>query len=218
MVLVSPRGTNRVGSPKGELQSWLQPLLAQVISLWNHSKERPELFACFSLPPNNRPNLVAVHNWTYASLVFAQKLGAAGIMRAALDEAAANPALTNAISLGRSTRSLSQPDHDYNVGAILSESGQAFYDTLGRRLALLLLINEERAQELCKALLTQCFRHGPRILDAAVLLAASRLKLSEFIKTCAYANYTRKLENDRDTKLALEPLIAPFIASARQSN
>lgn len=201
-----------------ELKLWLQPLFTQVISLWNHAKERPEIFASFSLPPNDRPNLVAVHNWTYASLVFAQSLDASGAMRAALEEAAANPALTNAISLGRSTRSLSERDHDYNLDAVLSDGGQAFYDSLGRRLALLLLINEDHAQELCKALLTQCFRHGPRILDAAVLLAASRLNLTEFIKTCDYANYSRKLDNDRDTKLALEPLIAPLIESARQRN
>jgi hypothetical protein len=198
-----------------ELRVWLQPLLTHVVSLWNRSKEHPELFATFSLPPNTHPNLVAVHNWAYASLAFGQSLEALGAIEDALGTAAANPLLANAISLGRATRSLGQLEHDFDVEDILNDSGQAFYETLGRRLALLVLLNEDRAQTLCEALLTQCFRHGPRILDAAVLLTASRLNLGEFIRACDFANYARKLDNDRDTKLALEALIAPFIGRSQ---
>jgi hypothetical protein len=197
-----------------EFKMWVQPLLPLIIALWQRAQAHAAIFATFSLPPNERPNSVVVHNWAYASLAFAGTLDAADDMNRALNQAATNPLLSNAISLGKSTRSLIRSDLELlDIGAIQEENSQAFYDNLGRRLACLRLFEYEKQQALCKALLTQCFKHGPKILDAAVILAATRSDLGEFITSRDHVNYVRKLDNDRDVKLAIEPLLAPFISN-----
>jgi hypothetical protein len=58
------------------------------------------------------------------------------------------------------------------------ESREGFYSALGRRLFVLQrMAGDELERQLCGALLHQCVRQGPRVLDAAVILAASRLNL-----------------------------------------
>jgi len=131
-------------------------------------------------------------------------------MRQALDVASMQPLLANAVALGRATRSVTDVATDFGPNAILDENAATFYDALGRRIALLQLLDQDRAHALCAVLVTQCFCHGPRALDAAIFYAAARLNLGDHVRKCKHPTYTKKLDNERDIKLAVEPILATF--------
>jgi hypothetical protein len=194
--------------------SWIRPLLPLVASLWERAENQPSLFAPFRIPPTDLPNAVVVHNWVYASLALATTLDYKSEMLSALDRAANNLSLVSAITLGKSTRSLNPSDPEpVNIGSIQAEGRQTYYDNLGRRLAYLQLLDGEQKREFCKTLLTLCFRHGPRAIDAAVILEAIRCNLLQPIADGEERHYMRRLDSDRETKLAIEPLLSPYISN-----
>ena len=59
-----------------------------------------------------------------------------------------------------------------------------------------------------KALLDQCFRLGPRGIDAAVFLFAKEYQLDDITGNPEYPNYAKRLENNRELRLALTPILA----------
>jgi len=187
---------------------WLHPICNRVIELWNVGKDRPLLFSMFALPTPTVPDPVIIHNWAFASIVFAESLGEKDRVQEALSRAMAQPALADSIALARATRSTSGNEDVFDAGAIRSEHRETFYSALGRRLVVLHTLDDERAREICKALLYQCIRLGPRSIDAAVLLAAYRLNIGEYVDINDYSNYvTRLQENDRELRLSLSPII-----------
>jgi hypothetical protein len=56
--------------------------------------------------------------------------------------------------------------------------------------------------------LDQCLRHGPRGLDAAVFLLAQQLDLTISEGNAEYSNYAKRLDNSRDLRVALAPILA----------
>jgi hypothetical protein len=184
----------------------LYPILDLVISLWRRATDHPLLFAPFSFPPRTKPNSTMVHNWAYASIVFAESLGRGDEILHALEGAAAQSLLADPIALARATRSLAG-DVEVAPASIRSENRESFYSAMGRRLALLEKIDLQRRTEICKAMLDQCFRHGPRDLDATVFLSASHLNLGGYVSQKEHFEYLRRVEQRRELQLALFPIL-----------
>jgi len=188
-------------------RSWLAPILELVIDFWLQVKYRPLLFAPFSLPPATRPNPVIVHNWAYASILFAESLQQGDRLLVALTAARTQPMLADPIALARATRSVARNETKVDPAEMRTENRDTFYSVLGRRLVVLQSIDDEQGREICKALLDQCFRQGPRDLDAAVLLAASRLNLGAYVTQNDRSDYVKRLENNRDLRMTLVPIL-----------
>lgn len=183
----------------------LQPVLDGVIALWSLARERPLIFAPFSLPPTTVPHPAGVHNWTYSSLLFATSMGRLEELLVALEAAKGQPALTDAINRAQTVRSLGSKD-PIDVRRVRNENRDTFYAALGMRLAAMHEAKPETAREICKALLDQCFRQGPRDLDAAVLLAALGLELDNYVKTSDTRDYLRRAANEESCRLAIMPI------------
>ncbi len=196
-------------------RSWLSPILELVITLWLQAKDRPLLFAPFSLPPPTRPNSIIVHNWAYASILFAESLQQGERLFAALAAARTQPALADPVALARATRSVAGNETKVDPAEMRTENRDTFYSVVGRRLVLLQNVDEERGREICEALLDQCFRQGPRDLDAAVFLSASRLNLGAYVTQTDRSDYMKRLENNRDLRLTLVPILQMLGLSPR---
>jgi hypothetical protein len=190
-----------------EFRSWLTPLISLVANLWIQAKGRPSLFAPFSLPPATVPNPVIVHNWAFASIVFAESMRQGDQILAALSDAMTQPMLQSSIALARATRSVAETSVEADPGEIRKENRDTFYSALGRRLVVLQRLDDEHGREVCRALLDQCFRQGPRDLDAAVLLSAARLGMGASIAQTDHSDYVKRMGNSRDLRLALIPLL-----------
>jgi hypothetical protein len=201
-----------------EFRSWLTQLSPLVANLWIHAKDRPRLLAQFSLPPATVPNPVIVHNWAFASMVFAESLEEDNQIFAALEGALAEPMLQNSIALARATRSTGESSIAVDPEEIRKESRDIFYSALGRRLVVLQRLDGERGRATCDALLEQCFRHGPRDLDAAVFLSAARFDICASILQTDLSDYVKRMGNNRDLRLALLPLLEMFgVRTSRSS-
>jgi len=193
-----------------EFKSWLTPLITLVAGLWEQAKDRPFLLAPFSLPPATVPNPVIVHNWAFASMAFSESLRQGDQILAALTDAMTQPLLHDSIALARATRSVAGESVQIDPAEIGNENRATFYATLGRRLVVLQRLDAERGREVCIALLNQCFRLGPRDLDAAVLLSALRLDLGAYIFQMEHSDYIKRMGNSRELRLALIPLLQMF--------
>ena len=118
--------------------------------------------------------------------------------------------LQNAIALAQATRSVAQKSIETDPEEIRKENRETFYSTLGRRLVALQMLDDERGREVCRALLDQCFRQGPRDLDAAVFLSAARLDIGASIPQTDRSDYVKRMGDNRDLRLALIPLLEMF--------
>jgi hypothetical protein len=190
-----------------EFELLILPILDLVREVWRKATEQPLLLASFSLPLPTIPNATIVHNWAYASIVFAEALGETDSIAVVLDVAGARPELADAIALARATRSVARADIEINPLDIRSESRDTFYSVLGRHLAILQTIREERARKICMALVDQCFRQGPRALDVGVFLSAWRLGLRDYVSSADYGDYMNRLSGSQDQRLALNPIL-----------
>jgi hypothetical protein len=114
------------------------------------------------------PNSVIVHNWAFASTLFRESMQQEERIKVALAEAASQPLLTDAIARAQAMRSAAKGDERIGPNEIRSENRDTFYSALGMRLTVLQKLPDARGRQICHAILDQCFRHGPRGLDAAV--------------------------------------------------
>lgn len=197
-----------------EFCSWLQPLVPLIIDLWTKAKEYPQILASFSFSEVTKPDPVIVHNWAYASTIFSEWIGQNNELQEAITAAALNPVLANGIALARATRSSAEEGGNIDINAVREENRDAFYSALGRRLVVLQRLDIEQGHEACKALLDQCICLGPRELDAAVFLSAIHLNLSEYVSQTSLSDYMKRVEDSRDLRLALAPILHMFKNSA----
>ena len=191
-----------------EFQSWLHPLLDQIIAVWRQAIKNPGIFASFSFPPRATPNPVIVHNWAFGSMALAKSLGVKDSILAVLDAAAKEPALSGPITLARAVRLGPGELESLNPAAIRSDNAETFYAALGQRLVSLQYVDSASRDAVVDSLLTQCLRLGPNGLDAAVFLTAGGSKLEYLRNALEYSNYVKRVENDRDLRLALMPFLA----------
>jgi hypothetical protein len=190
-----------------EFRSWLKPILDLLPPLWMKSKEDPLIFATFSLPPATKPSSVIIHNWAYASINFALSMGELPSMLLVLESAAEVPALRDSILMARATRLAASDWEKFDATTIRSEDRKTFYAALGQRLVQLRKISDQARGNLLEALLDQCFRQGPHGLDLAVFLTAIEMGILKFEARPDYQNYMKRLDNDRDLRLAIAPIL-----------
>jgi hypothetical protein len=190
-----------------EFRSWLKPMLDLLADIWIKSKENPLIFAPFSLPPATKPNSVTVHNWAYASIDFALSLGELPSILPILESAAEVPSLREPILRARATRLAASNWDKFNPETIRLEDRATFYAALGQRLAQFIRIPVQARADLLEALLDQCLRQGPHGLDLAVFLSAIERGITDFKTRPDYQNYMKRLDNDRDLRLAIAPIL-----------
>src|SRR5579864_141697 len=193
--------------PPSTFRVQLEKLLDFVFNDTATTEKNPMVFASLSIPPPTKPNATLIHNWAFCSLSFAMSLGAGQKMIAALSSAQSQPDLANSIALGRATRLAGGDDEELNVDEIRAQHRDAFYASLGQRLIRLQRLSSEARKEIVVAFLAQCFRLGPSGLDAAVFLSAAELGVRNFSADPEYWNYMKRLENNRELRLALMPMI-----------
>ncbi|WP_437545622.1 hypothetical protein WME97_39950 [Sorangium sp. So ce367] len=184
-------------------------LLACIVVVWRAAASRPLIFAPFSLPPPTQPNPVIIHNWAFASLRFAETLDQTAEVEAALREASTNMELAPHIALARATRAVARPIDNNALEEARTADPEIFYTTIGRRLAQIKASTSDPT-ELCRILIEQCFRFGPKEIDAAVFLEAARLGLHGHVRASGLRDYAKRLEGDRERRLVLAPILDLF--------
>lgn len=194
--------------PPSEIDQMWECIYQDVLVLWDQIRAKPALLAPFSIPPVDRPDPVLVHNWTYASIRFAESIGKRDTMVQAVQRAAQHDSLRNAIKVALVTGATLDTDVIIAPEEISGESGDVFYASLGRRLTLLETLAQPAAIELCRSLLQQCLRFGPRGLDAAVLIYANQLGLAGQLGSELMSNYLKRVDVNKELRLSLLPLLA----------
>jgi hypothetical protein len=194
--------------PKSEVEAMWVEVYEGILDLWDQVARRPEILASFGLIPREESDPVLVHNWTFASLRFAESLGKREIMegvvaRAAEKQDSLRGAIQRALVIGASL----DEDVPISPAEITDEAPDVFYDALGRRLVVMASMEEAAAREICGVLLKQCMQFGPRGLDAAVLVSASRYGLAGQVGSTLADNYVRRVDADRILRLSLLPLL-----------
>jgi hypothetical protein len=190
-----------------EFRSWLKPILDLLPIVWMKSKEDPLIFAAFSLPPATKPNSVIIHNWAYASINFAISMGELPSILSVLESAAEVSVLRDSVFMARATRLAASDWEKFDSTTIQSEDRKTFYSALGQRLAQVRKIPKEARTDIIRSLLDQCFRQGPHGLDLAVFLTAIEIGIGNFEMNLDYRNYMKRLDNDRDLRLAIAPIL-----------
>jgi hypothetical protein len=194
-------------------EEWLREryreLLALIPGVWHEAVRRPLLFAPFALPPPTKSNPAIVHNWAFASLRFAEALGQIDQVDAALREASASPELAPHIALARATRAVVHAIDPADLEEARTADPEVFYISIGRRLAQM-KASPDDPTEMCKILIEQCLRFGPKDIDAAVLLEAARLGLHDHVRSSGLRDYEKRVEEDRDSSLVLAPILRLF--------
>jgi hypothetical protein len=192
-----------------KFRSWLQPLVPLIINLWRKASENPDIFTPFSFSSPNKPDAILVHNWALASCKFIEWIGEEDDFETAIASAATNPFLSNGIALAYATLS-AEEGRKIDLVALRKEGRDEFYSALGRRLVVLQNLNPEEGCELCKAMIAQCLRLGPRELDAAVFVSALRLELKDAVTIIDRSDYVKRLQNSRELGLSLIPILHMF--------
>lgn len=190
-----------------EFQSKLQPLFPLLIELWRKAAENPMILAEFSFPPPTTVDFITVHNWAFTSIRFAELFQERKSMEEALKAASLQPSLTSGITLARASQTVAEKSDNFDANTVRKENCETFYSALGRRLVVLERLGKEKGSDLCLALTEQCLRLGPCEIDAAVFLATVRMSLTRQISQQSYSHYTKRLENKRDLRLKLLPIL-----------
>lgn len=188
-----------------EFSSRLRKILELLPGLWRIAKVNPLIFAPFSLPPATVPNSTIVHNWAFASINFAISLGELPTVVAALEVASEEPALRDAISLARATRLAAT--EEISPATIEAEDRKTFYSVLGQRLVRVRKVPFDKRRECVEAMLHQCIRQGPHGLDLAIFMLAIEIGMNRFMEMPGYQNYLKRLDSDRDLRLAIAPIL-----------
>jgi hypothetical protein len=192
------------------LDAELHGLIDAIIRFWDEASRRPIVLAPFALPPRTKASEVLVHNCAFACLRFSREVGEEARVLEALAKAGENPELANAIILARATRvsGAELAEDDLEIPQV--EDRDAFYPTVGRRLAQLQRLPRQAALALCRGLVQNTLRLGPDPADAALLLAAANLDLHDFVRECGLENYLGRVRADRSNRLLLQPIVELF--------
>jgi hypothetical protein len=194
--------------PETEVTIMVEPLLDMLLQVWRKAAEMPLIFSGFAIPVPTAPNSTLVHNFTFASIGLARALGRENLMNDAMDGASRQPTLEMPMAVARAIRITAGDLEIFDLQSIQDEKRDAFYAALGQRLVLLKDLPPNTRTEIIKVLLEQCLRLGPKGVDAGVFTIA--LELSVFIEngSVELKNYRLRLDNDRELRLSVTPLLA----------
>jgi hypothetical protein len=197
--------------PDEWLDSSLAKLGKSIVRLWAVAIARPQIFCGFSIPPKDIPDAIIVHNWAYASIDFAERVAVPEIL-VALDVATNSESLGASIRNARATRA--GDIDEVVIREAKASDREAFYFTVGKRLALAGSRDDPKAIELWKVLVEQCLRFGPREIDAAILLGAARLNLHTHVRDHGLEEYKQRVRN-AEPRVDLMAIVALFASTKR---
>jgi hypothetical protein len=219
LMLIDKQATfaEELGVERSEVDQRWSEVYESVINIWDVARSQPLVLAPFSLPPPTAPSTVVVHNWAFTSVRFADSIGRKDEMVNVLRAAAQDVSLRDAIALGMAAGSEAAEDFEASPETLPLETAEVFYSTLGRRVLLLNSPDPQAAAGFCSVLLQQCFRNGPRGLDAAVLVCAYQLGLAGQFEGEAASNYLKRVNEHRELRLALLPLLEALKVQTRPS-
>jgi hypothetical protein len=193
-----------------ELDSMIRPLGAALLRMWYKAYDVPAIFAGFAIPSRSTPNPTVVHNWTFASIGFAHSFDLTKEMEAAIAGAARNPVLETPISIARAIRITAGDREPFDLSSIRAEKKEAFYAALGQRLVLLSAMSRDASWNIVTVLFEQCLRFGPKGLDAGIFGLALTVGIHNDMKSAEAVSYCLRLDNDRELRLSLTPMIESF--------
>ncbi|HEV2568235.1 hypothetical protein [Sphingomonas sp.] len=191
----------------------MQALEAPIVALWARAAGEPAIFNGFALPPPTEPNRVIVHNWTFASLAFAEAIGRRQAIEAALAKAEANGSLRDAMQTARAVRT-SLDGAPFDPRAIAEQPREAFYAALGERLVLLDSLGPTERAEILGALIERCLLVGPSGLDAAIFTAALQHDVS-VARSPWSDGYRARMRADVALRHSMIPLLEHVIVDSR---
>lgn len=192
-----------------DLLARMQVLEAPIVAIWAKAAIQPAIFNGFALPPPTEPNRVIVHNWTFASLAFAEAIGRRQAIEAALAKAEENDALRDAMQVARAVRT-SVDDAPFDLRVIGEQPREAFYAALGERLVLLDTLGPIERAEVLGALIARCLLVGPSGLDAAVFTAALQHDVS-VARSPWSEGYRARMRADFALRHSMMPLLERII-------
>jgi hypothetical protein len=198
------------GLDPADLLLRMQELEAPIVELWRRAVERPALFNGFVLPEPTEPNRVIVHNWTFASLAFANAIGRQNAIGSALAAAEATSALRDAMRTARAVR-IAVDGNAFDIGKMAEQSRAAFYAALGERLVLLDSISPEERAKVLPALVERCLKLGPSGLDTGVFTAAIHHGVS-VDRSPWLEGYRVRVRADASLRHAMVPLLERLVA------
>ncbi len=201
------RMAQEAGVAEEEVRGASGAITTALLAMWGKAAEDPLIFSGFSIPQRSAPNAVLVHNWTFASLGLARSLGRDGEMAEALNRAACNPMLGDAIAIARAVRGFADETQPFDVETIGREGREPFYASVGQRLLLLADIPPTQRDEILRALMEGCLRLGPHGLDAGVFVAAALYETGHALPADELRTYRQRLENRSELRIGLSPLV-----------
>lgn len=185
-------------------------VLRALVQAWANATEKPAILAPFALPPRLKPDPVVVHNWAFASLQFAEVVGAVQQIADALARAEQNSELRAAIGEAKATRAMLDPEAAGSLSDLRAPDRETFYAGLGRRLVQIERSAPQARLDICRVLIEQCIRFGPREIDAAVLVQAARLDLGEHVRKQDLEGYRSRVLLAPGLADTLRPMIGIF--------
>jgi hypothetical protein len=123
-----------------DLQSWEEAqssLTNAVCDLWGRVAKRPLIFSGFAIPPKTRADRAVVHNWTFATLAFAETYDQLEVIRKAMEPAWRAEDLADGMASGSAARPRAGDDNLLDPASFTKEPADAFYMKLGERLLML---------------------------------------------------------------------------------
>lgn len=193
-------------------QKSLAKIFDAIVRMWQRSTTQPMLFTTFAIPEPTRPHPTLIHNWAFASVRLAHRLQRVPEMEHTLDAASVEPQLRDAIAIARAlARSgLHEEDRiedDRELDSIEKEGREAFYATLGQRLAQAQALDPEGRVPLIDTLLKRSLRLGPHYLDAAIFAFAGANGRRLNRDANDLGSYRVRLDNERKLRLVIFPLV-----------
>jgi len=187
----------------------LKKLYLSLCELWKKASTDASRFAPFSFSRTKIPNATLVHNWAYASLIFATMLDEFPQMKIAIESASTNSSLSRGIALAFTTYQTSNQNqslNDEDLSKIANEDHDSFYSALGRRLVV---FQNTKSDALGNALLAQSLHFGPDLADAAVLSIVAGAEFHFDITLMKHlSSYENKIGSEsRMLQLTLLPLV-----------
>lgn len=198
--------SQQIAEQPSDIVAQIDEIWKLLLQVWKHAPDKPEIFNGFALPPPTEPNSVYVHNWTFASYQFAQRLSRTSALNDALDVASANAMLKSPIGIARSIVAIPTDVQSLDLNLISQENPDAFYAALGQRLKVLAGAASPERRVILAALLDGVILNGPNGMDAAVFTAALEHGVPASVTRDDLTGYGERLEADRSLRLGLSPL------------
>lgn len=177
--------------------------------LWRRVAQNPLILAGFSIPERTTAHPTIVHNMALATCAVEDVLelpGLTDVLRAAANEQQQLSVPIQRATTGYAAFKLTGAP---SVPLPAGDNAEAFYAALPFELSLVAKLPRESSASVVERAMTGAMRHGPRMEDGGVWLAAALFDLSPDAELLGdYAARIESLDDDDATLSLLRPLVA----------